>query len=109
VTVQDDTGAGRPQVGNQVPQQMSSRLSSAPTASAGPGSPRTLETAATLRSRLRIAGHESTRITQLYNRVREEASLDEIKRILIVIGLLISLISLAPANGTTDYQEKPVT
>ena len=29
----------------------------------------------------RIAGHESTRTTQLYNRVHEELSLDEIKRI----------------------------
>ena len=29
----------------------------------------------------RIAGHESTRTTQLYNRVREEISLDEIERI----------------------------
>ena len=28
----------------------------------------------------RIAGHESTRTTQLYNRVREEISLDEIER-----------------------------
>jgi len=36
-----------------------------------------LETAA------RIAGHESTRTTQLYNRVNEELSLDEIERILI--------------------------
>ncbi len=34
-----------------------------------------LETAA------RIAGHESTRTTQLYNRVHEELSLDEIERI----------------------------
>ena len=29
----------------------------------------------------RIAGHESTRTTQLYNRLREEISLDEIERI----------------------------
>ena len=29
----------------------------------------------------RIAGHESTRTTQLYNRVHEELSLDEIERI----------------------------
>ena len=29
----------------------------------------------------RIAGHESTRTTQLYNRVHEEVSLDEIERI----------------------------
>ena len=29
----------------------------------------------------RIAGHESTRTTQLYNRVQEEISLDEIERI----------------------------
>ena len=35
----------------------------------------TLETAA------RIAGHESTRTTQLYNRLPDEVSLDEIKRI----------------------------
>ena len=34
-----------------------------------------LETAA------RIAGHESTRTTQLYNRMHEELSLDEIERI----------------------------
>lgn len=31
----------------------------------------------------RIARHESTRTTQLYNRLREETSLDEIERILI--------------------------
>ena len=30
---------------------------------------------------LRIAGHESTRTTQLYNRVQDEISLDEIERI----------------------------
>ena len=35
----------------------------------------TLETAA------RIAGHESTRTTQLYNRLPEEVSLDESERI----------------------------
>ena len=29
----------------------------------------------------RIAGHESTRTTQLYNRLREASSLDEIARI----------------------------
>ena len=29
----------------------------------------------------RIAGHESTRTTQLHNRLREEISLDEIERI----------------------------
>ena len=29
----------------------------------------------------RIAGHESTRTTQLYNRLPEEISLDEIERI----------------------------
>ena len=29
----------------------------------------------------RIAGHESTRTTQLYNRMQEEISLDEIERI----------------------------
>ena len=29
----------------------------------------------------RIAGHESTRTTQLYNRLQEEMSLDEIERI----------------------------
>ena len=29
----------------------------------------------------RIAGHESTRTTQLYNRLNEEISLDEIERI----------------------------
>ena len=29
----------------------------------------------------RIAGHESTRTTQLYNRLPEENSLDEIERI----------------------------
>lgn len=31
--------------------------------------------------RQRIAGHESTRTTQLYNRLPEEVSLDEIERI----------------------------
>ena len=31
--------------------------------------------------RHRIAGHESTRTTQFYNRLREEISLDEIERI----------------------------
>ena len=31
----------------------------------------------------RTAGHESTRTTQLYNRLREEILLDEIERILI--------------------------
>lgn len=31
----------------------------------------------------RIAGHESTRTTQLYNRVQEEISLDEIELIYI--------------------------
>ena len=31
----------------------------------------------------RIAGHESTRTTQLYNRLQEEVSLDEIERIRI--------------------------
>ncbi|MCY4528863.1 MAG: tyrosine-type recombinase/integrase, partial [Chloroflexi bacterium] len=31
----------------------------------------------------RIAGHESTRTTQLYNRLPEEISLDEIERIYI--------------------------
>ena len=35
-----------------------------------------------LRAQLpRIAGHESTRTTQLYNRVQDEISLDEIERI----------------------------
>ncbi len=29
----------------------------------------------------RIAGHESTRTTQLYNRVQDDVSLDEIERI----------------------------
>ena len=29
----------------------------------------------------RIAGHESTRTTQLYNRLPDEVSLDEIERI----------------------------
>ena len=31
----------------------------------------------------RIAGHESTRTTQLYNRLREDLSLDEVERIQI--------------------------
>ena len=34
----------------------------------------------------RIAGHESTLTTQLYNRVQEEISLDEIGRIHIWAG-----------------------
>ena len=46
-----------------------------------PGSPSIFETEATSRSRPRIAGHESTRTTQLHNRLREEISLDEIERI----------------------------
>ena len=33
----------------------------------------------------RIAGHESTRTTQLYNRLREDLSLDEVERIQIWI------------------------
>ena len=34
-----------------------------------------------IKRRARIAGHESTRTTQIYNRLREEISLDEIERI----------------------------
>ena len=34
-----------------------------------------------LEAAARIAGHESTRTTQLYNRLAEEISLDEIERI----------------------------
>ena len=45
------------------------------------GSLSTCETAATSRSPRGIAGHESTRTTQLYNRLPEEISLDEIERI----------------------------
>ena len=36
-----------------------------------------------LKVAVRIAGHESTRTTQLYNRVQDEISLDEIERIYI--------------------------
>ena len=35
----------------------------------------------TMPAAARIAGHESTRTTQLYNRLPEEISLDEIERI----------------------------
>ena len=37
--------------------------------------------AATSRSPPGLTGHESARTTQLYNRLREEISLDEIERI----------------------------
>ena len=41
----------------------------------------TLETAARMETAARIAGHESTRTTQLYNRLQDEVSPDEIERI----------------------------
>lgn len=40
-----------------------------------------LSNAGDLETAARIAGHESTRTTQLYNQVHEELSLDEIERI----------------------------
>ena len=51
------------------------------TVSGGPASPSTCATGVIWKSPARIAGHESTRTTQLYNRVHEELSLDEIERI----------------------------
>ncbi len=42
-----------------------------------------LENGGTLETAARIAGHASTRTTQLYNRTRERISLDEIERIQI--------------------------
>ena len=41
----------------------------------------TLRNGGDLEVAARIAGHESTRTTQLYNRVQDEISLDEIERI----------------------------
>ena len=45
--------------------------------------PRTMRLIANIESGLAgsLAGHESTRTTQLYNRLQEEISLDEIERI----------------------------
>jgi len=47
----------------------------------GPEAPESVVKGASLRAPPRIAGHESTRTTQLYNRLPEEISLDEIERI----------------------------
>ena len=47
----------------------------------GTGITEYLRTGGELESAAKIAGHESTRTTQLYNRVDEELSLDEIERI----------------------------
>ena len=52
-----------------------------PQLSAGPGSPSICGTAATSEVAARITGHEFTHTTQLYNRLQEEISLDEIERI----------------------------
>ena len=41
----------------------------------------TLRNGGDLEVAAQIAGHESTRTTQLYNRVQDEISLDEIERI----------------------------
>ena len=46
-----------------------------------PGLTELLRNGGDLEVAARIAGHESTRTTQLYNRLREEISLDEIERI----------------------------
>ena len=54
---------------------------SARTASVGTGITEYLRNGGDLEVAARIAGHESTRTTQLYNRVQEEISLDEIERI----------------------------
>ena len=51
-----------------------------PTASGGLGSPSIFDPGRDLEVPARIAGHESTRTMQLYNRLREEISLDEIER-----------------------------
>ena len=47
----------------------------------GTGTTEYLRNGGDLETAARIAGHESTRTTQLYNRVNEELSLDEIERI----------------------------
>jgi hypothetical protein len=47
------------------------------------GTPAYLRNGGTLENAARIAAHESTRTTQLYNRTGDEVSLDEIERILI--------------------------
>ena len=47
----------------------------------GTGITEYLRAGGTLETAARIAGHESTRTTQLYNRLPEEVSLDEIERI----------------------------
>ena len=57
----------------------------------------------------RIAGHESTRTTQLYNRLNEEISLEEIERIphlnAAVPGVLCS--AFMPANRKTGDESAP--
>ena len=47
----------------------------------GTGITEYLRSGGTLETAARIAGHESTRTTQLYNRLPDEVSLDEIERI----------------------------
>ncbi len=47
----------------------------------GTGITEYLRNGGTLEIAAQIAGHESTRTTQLYNRSRDELSLDEIERI----------------------------
>ncbi len=47
----------------------------------GTGITEYLRAGGTLETAARIAGHESTRTTQLYNRLEDEVSLDEIERI----------------------------
>ena len=47
----------------------------------GTGITEYLRAGGTLETAARIAGHESTRTTQLYNRLPDEVSLDEIERI----------------------------
>ncbi len=47
----------------------------------GTGITEYLRAGGTLETAARIAGHESTRTTQLYNRLQDEVSLDEIERI----------------------------
>ena len=47
----------------------------------GTGITKYLRAGGTLETAARIAGHESTRTTQLYNRLQDEVSLDEIERI----------------------------
>ena len=47
----------------------------------GTGITEYLRAGGTLETAARIAGHESTRTTQLYNRLADEVSLDEIEKI----------------------------